>query len=417
MSKKEKKDNGVFVSVVFALIGILLIGGGANEALKKMSYEEAQGTYTHSEMYTSRDSDGNEFTHFRWYYDYYVNDNRYEAEYSSRNWEKPSKTIETILYDPNNPSKAVLKNDHQGIMLIIAGIVFCSAPFLIYKSRKDENGRVLDSYSQKKKSDSLFFAIVWLAFCTLFFLIVLLSINFEISMLFKHYFVATIIMLIFLGIGVVLLVDALKPDKYYSKDGWETIKNIYNENKNDVNSTKTRLDNSYDGLNNDILKYNKNENSINEYSYDKNESSVNEYSYDKNESNVNEYGYDENESNIDDYKYNNDNTSSYHIDDNGYKYTISKNRTINPDDVKKIARKAYGIFRIISGFMWCGLIFCIFYLPQIFDNGNTTYYYNGVEVSKSEFYANSSLISLIFLVIGILVIISGFVSVFSKKDK
>ena len=87
------------------------------------------------------------------------------------------------------------------IMIIIMGLFFASLPFVSGKSNE----------GQKKSNLSV--ASIWLTYSVAIFLVFFLSVDFDFKELINHYLFPTIVLGIFVFLGIFLLVDALKSQK------------------------------------------------------------------------------------------------------------------------------------------------------------------------------------------------------------
>ena len=199
---KEDKNDSLIGEIIFLIVGIALVGAGIYFTIQKIRYEEAPGKYTYSTSYMTKDDEGNVKIKYKWYYDYYVDDYKFVGEFAEQDWEIPSKKKDIILYDPDNPNKVILKSDRRNIMIIIMGLFFASLPFVSGKSNE----------GQKKKSN-LSVASIWLTYSVAIFLVFFLSVDFDFKELINHYLFPTIVLGIFVFLGIFLLVDALKSQK------------------------------------------------------------------------------------------------------------------------------------------------------------------------------------------------------------
>ena len=78
--------------------------------LEKKSYIETDGVFSHSIFRTKRNLDGHTFSSYEWYYDYYVNGEKYQVLSPKHKQERPEdgNYNNKVLYDVNNPSKSMM---------------------------------------------------------------------------------------------------------------------------------------------------------------------------------------------------------------------------------------------------------------------------------------------------------------------
>jgi hypothetical protein len=254
-----KNNNGSWLAfIILLLLTIGFIISGMQAVILRMNSVETVGSFSRSRSYTSKDEDF-ETTKYVWYYEYNVNGNTYEASVSGQGVASPINPQATILYNPSDPHEASLKNDHQGIIMLIAGVM--TGLFLpIVFPRKDDSRNIESSENQSKRKEKIKFFIIWYGFLGLFYLVMCFSVDFNPAMLFGPLIPATLVLLLFAVLGIFMLKDDGNKVKYYSY-------NSTNRNNDGLNYGLSARKTNYDGLDNDLLKYNSIEDNNEDHSY------------------------------------------------------------------------------------------------------------------------------------------------------
>ena len=227
--------------IILILLATFMTSEGIKQIIRKTNYFETDGVFSHSTSYREKDDDGDYVTKYKWYYNYIVDGEPYSMYTSGHGSGSPSNKNETILYNPSNHSMAIIQSDHQGAIMVIAGIwcgifAYLTGPYL------NNKGKYTKSYEETKKKGDRTTAIVWFVLCGLFYLVMLFSVDFDFKMMFGPLLPASIVIFIFFCLGFVFLIDTKKSSKYY---------------RGFTEKNTATYDNSIDGLNNDLLKYNK----------------------------------------------------------------------------------------------------------------------------------------------------------------
>ena len=374
----------IVLVIIFGFIGSSVMFAGISTIIQRMSYDETIGTYCYSREYITTDDDGFEHTRYRWYYNYYVDGIEHEVSSSGHSSEYPNVHEEAVLYNPNNPSESVMKNDNLGIAGICVGLIFALPPLMIYiKDKKSANDTVVNSQIRHERTMMWIFLLVFLGALFLIFS------NSDFSL--GTMWFPILFSLVFVVIsGYVLLKSYITNEPVSSNN--VTIRTLgkngktyhsFEEYQNDMMLEKDinkKSTNDIDGLNNDVVGpfFADDQNDINPIS---NSDGIS-------------YGYDDPKALI-------NNENKYNRDDLERK-------------TKKVINKASAVYLIISGVVWNFIILNLFYLPRFFqDNAQTTYIRNGVTVTKEEFYSNPS--GLLFLVFGFIPIITGIIMLKKKE--
>lgn len=213
MSKAKKNNN--YAIYIFLIIGIVLIGIGVFNIITISGYSKTVGTFTGSSQYEERDtSDGGYYTYYKWHYKFMVDDVEYILVSNGKPSDHPKKNEDIILYNPQNPNWAVLKSENLGMVMIIAGSVFASVFFFFGKTNiKDELLSEEDKKIKKDRKDAIFM----LFFSCALFLIMCLSVDFDMLRLFQESLFAVIIIALFIIVSVALFVKANSTDNIISK--------------------------------------------------------------------------------------------------------------------------------------------------------------------------------------------------------
>lgn len=177
---------------------------GINDALKRMNYIETDGDFSHSELRSSTDSDGYTSYSYEWYYNYYVNGERFQASSTGHKQDRPQDNNDKVLYDANNPSTSVMSSDNTSLVLMIFGSVFVAAPILMTLLSNENNQK---AYEKK-------FACVWLAFVAAIFMMLFAKSNFSFSnMINETGFVFIFVIILFAAVGIYLLIRKERPNE------------------------------------------------------------------------------------------------------------------------------------------------------------------------------------------------------------
>jgi len=134
-----KQKNGLFLTIIFVLVGLALMVIEGRNIYKSQSYEKQEATII--ECVETTDSDGN--TTYAPKVKYTVNEIDYEKKLNeSSAFCKVGKT-KTIYYDPNNPSEMLT----QSTMYIIfaVGLVFVLAGIFSSKSSRKLDKMITNS--------------------------------------------------------------------------------------------------------------------------------------------------------------------------------------------------------------------------------------------------------------------------------
>ncbi len=376
MNTKEKNDEEKILTIII-VIGIILVIIGISQMLKKMTYKETNGTCTHSSSYTSTTSDDREQTFYKWYYSYQVGGNEYEVVLSSQKWKTPDKRQETVLYNPSNPKKAVLKRDYTDTIMFVVGIMFIGIAYVFKKDLFHNNHRKnVGVYTDVKNNELRAFGLVWLGVSFLILYIIFLADGLDISILLKHDIAPTIIMLILIGVGVFMVVKSYSMENNYTSFNYKVENTTLKQNA-------VKFDNSYDHLDNDILKYN---------------------AGDSDNNNNQRIIYNDLGDNV---KNNNSDEEKKDFNYNGYKYDepkiqSSRIQNIDHDKIEGAVNKLMAIQSIVGGAIWCTLILIFLIIPEL-----------------TNYRRNSSIFALLFgfafIVFGIIIIVLGVAKLRNKK--
>lgn len=244
--RKEKNSN-VPMFLCF-IIGCLLMIAGVAQILEVSNYEETIGQFTHSEEKTSTDSDGYTNTYYVWHYNFFVNDIEYIAKSGNNSFETPNNYEEKVLYNPENPTENIISTDYSAYVLVIVGVVFTSIIFFFKKPKG------MDSATEKRMSEkkAAWFVIL---FTVAIFIILLLQVNFSIKMLVLHMFFPTLIILLFLGVGIYLLKRAYNPHLIQTDTTLNNSREVISEN-NSINLNISTACGNNDLLNTSDVKMN-----------------------------------------------------------------------------------------------------------------------------------------------------------------
>ncbi|MBR6033641.1 MAG: DUF3592 domain-containing protein [Clostridia bacterium] len=307
-------NNKTWVIILCGIIGLGLIVYGIVQIVKVSNYSETTGKYTYSVMRESRDSDGNRSTYYIWYYDFIVDGTKYTAKSDSESSNDPLNKEEKIFYNPANPNENTISTDYGRYAIIVAGIIFLGTALLVRPKNVQST-----SETQSTSEAKMGWAILLFSLCVL--LIIFMAANFNIGTLLTKMLFPTIIMAIFIGIGIYLLIRSHKPE-------------MQNAESTDIG--------------NDLL----------------------------NEANK-----------------------------------IIENEKLQ--NARNVVFKVKGIWQIISGIIWCILVFS----PQIIsalvvlfslNSKNPTYTLNGEEVTAIQFiFGATSIFQFIGLAVGIIIIVQG----------
>ena len=225
--------------IILILIATFLTSEGVKQIIRKTNYLETDGVFSRSISYRAKDDDGDYVTKYKWYYNYTVDGQEYSMYTSGHGSNSPSNKNETILYNPSNHGMAIAQNDHQGAVMVIAGIWCGIFAYLVGPYTMNKEKYVRDYEKSKKKGDKTT-AIVWFVLCGLFYLVMLFSVDFDFKIMFGPLLPASIVIIIFFCLGFVFLIDTKKSSKYYS--GF-------------LEKSTGLVNNSVDELKNDLLKY------------------------------------------------------------------------------------------------------------------------------------------------------------------
>lgn len=268
---------------------------------------------------------------------------------------------------------------YEDLIGIPIGLMFALPPFLIYRSER-KNEHLSDK--EKNIANSTTVLKVFILFHLLFLPLIFANNDLE--------FQAKAIVIIYIVIAVGLALHGInnaknRPNDYYKiktynyKTGESKTYDIYDEN----GMAKTA----------EQLSIEMNSDSPDDNPTDSNDSSTR-----------NDY-------------YKSATVLSYNADTSNTSYNYNSYTDSYEDkkeSMKKLAYKIHGIFSIIGGLIWELICGWIFYFPRFFkDKTPTSYYMNGIPVSKEEFYSNP--IGIIFMLFGIIPIITGIVTL--KKHK
>ncbi len=317
------KNNKILPFIVLTIIGLGLIIYGIVQIAKTNNYLETMGNFSYSSREETTDSKGHTKIYYIWYYEFIVNNKKYIARSDSEESSEPFNKEEKILYNPTNPNENLITTDYTRYVVIIAGIIFlCTTFFFIPKQKKQQSDTATTS-DAKAGWYVLLFSVGTL-------LIIFMKANFNIDTLLKTMLFPTIIMAIFIGIGIFLIKRVHNPE----------MQNVENANNSDLaNETSKVID----------------------------------------------------------------------------KEQLQK--------VQNIVYKGKGIWQIISGIIWCIIVFfpqiiSAFFVLLSVSKENPTYTLNGEEVTALQFiFGSVSIIQLIALALGILRIAIGIRNLISyKKD-
>ena len=134
----EKIGWGVFFSI-FILVGILALNFGIQESQvykeKVAMYKETEGIYIGYNLYSEADYDSS--ATYSLEYAYEVNGNMYTVFTDYGTTSIPVKgTKKTILYNPENPSEAIIEGNFSGNFATWFGVIFIIAPFIVIIPQK-----------------------------------------------------------------------------------------------------------------------------------------------------------------------------------------------------------------------------------------------------------------------------------------
>lgn len=318
------KNNKIWPFILCAIIGLGLIIYGIVQIAQINNYSETMGKFSYSSRKENTDSDGNTSIYYIWYYDFTVNNTKYIAQSDSKETSEPFNNEEKILYNPTNPNENLITTDYTRYAVIIVGIIFLCTSFLFMPKQKKQQSDTATTSDAKAGWYVLLFSVSIL-------LIIFMKVNFNIAILLKTMLFPTIIMTVFIGIGIFLIKRAHNP-----------------EMQNADSSDNSEL-------------------------------------------------------------------------------TNEPSQVIDKEQLQKaqnIVYKVKGIWQIISGIIWCIMIFSpqiisAFFVLLSLSTENPTYTYDGEEVTAIQFiFGSVSIIQLIAFAFGILIIALGIRSLISyKKDK
>ena len=121
-----------FFGGIFILIGIVI---QIKHLIKNKfsNYEETLGEVVDYKESWDTDSDGSSTLSYFPIIEYEVNGHkyRYVSHTSNNSKNKFGKEIE-MKYDPNNPMKAIIKNDFTGLIFIITGIIINIIVYFVF---------------------------------------------------------------------------------------------------------------------------------------------------------------------------------------------------------------------------------------------------------------------------------------------
>ncbi len=238
-----KKKEEIIPFIFLLLLATFLSSEGVKQIIQKVNYVGTDGVFSHSSSYRTKDDDGHYVTEYKWYYNYTVDGQSYSMYTSGHDFSSPSNKNETILYNPSNHSMAIIQSDHQGAVMVIAGI-WCGIIAYVVGPYNNSKGKYIQDYEKARKKGDRAVATVWFILCGLFYLVMLISVDFDFNMMFGPLLPASIVIFIFFCLGFVFLLDTKKSAKYY---------------KGFLEKSSATYDNSIDGLNNDLVKSNKND--------------------------------------------------------------------------------------------------------------------------------------------------------------
>ena len=120
---------GIIILLIVFAIGLVFIFIGINMNFKYNNYEEVIGYYI-SKEHSSEDL-------YYLIYTYEINGEVYNIKSNVQtNIIPKAETPIKILYNPNNPSEAIIKGDNNFLILFgVLWILFCLAPIAIFKNK------------------------------------------------------------------------------------------------------------------------------------------------------------------------------------------------------------------------------------------------------------------------------------------
>ena len=220
MSVETKKNDNLWVLILFAIIGLALLTYGLVQVAKTFTYSKTIGQFSHSSLETSTDSDGNTSTYYIWYYDFYVNNTKYVAKSDSKNSYEPNNKEEKILYNPENPTENLPGTNYERYYPIIFGILFLGSVFVCKPKRKiDQNEEKTNTFD----SNGAWYVVV---FFGAIFLIILMQADFNIvTLLTMGLFPIMIIVILGIVMGIFLVKKAKNP-QIQSNDNIDNINEL-----------------------------------------------------------------------------------------------------------------------------------------------------------------------------------------------
>ncbi|MGN0627201.1 MAG: hypothetical protein ACI4IT_04470 [Oscillospiraceae bacterium] len=128
----QKIVTGFLLSISF-ICGIIMLFFGINETaelgIRTKGYDETEGHLSDYTVY-SADDDG---TTYRLVYTYTVSGTEYtvSTDYGTGTL-PPMNTAHKIMYDPDDPAKAVIVGGSSNAMLMFGGVIFTAVPVVIF---------------------------------------------------------------------------------------------------------------------------------------------------------------------------------------------------------------------------------------------------------------------------------------------